>query len=350
MKLDYDLTIIDIQVEARCGSGLSEHGLARTGARRRRCSIATSTRTRGPADAHDLCAHYGVELDTRTMRRPTPSRRCGWSSPWRSARGATGVRAGAPARGTDRLAPAWAQDCDEVAPHRKARAPRPARLRLAGGSGGPRRPPPERRLESATSEQVPHHVDALVLGEHDLGRMLLVDVADQAVVDGVADELLEAAGERLDQRGRDRRAAGSPAGGCSRRSSSWRCPPGAGRCGWHRRRARGSRPTRARCPSAFRPGWCRSARGGWGLVVRGGCPGTSRVAPFSSVKSVMAHMVLQMMGTWGLGQRDELVVGVDRLRLLVGADGNGGERRDEQSRIEHPPRPPAARWGGPGSF
>ena len=37
----------------------------------------------------------------------------------------------------------------------------------------------------------------------------------------------------------------------------------------------------------------------------------------------------------GPGQRDELVVGVDRLRLLVGPDGDGRERRDEQTRIEH---------------
>ena len=35
------------------------------------------------------------------------------------------------------------------------------------------------------------------------------------------------------------------------------------------------------------------------------------------------------------GQRDELVVGVDRLRLLVRADGDGGEGGDEEPRIEH---------------
>ena len=35
------------------------------------------------------------------------------------------------------------------------------------------------------------------------------------------------------------------------------------------------------------------------------------------------------------GERDELIVGVDRLRLLVGADGDGGERRDQEAGIEH---------------
>ncbi len=42
-----------------------------------------------------------------------------------------------------------------------------------------------------------------------------------------------------------------------------------------------------------------------------------------------------MIGTWGRGERDELVVGVNRLRLLVGADGDGGERRDQEPRIEY---------------
>ena len=36
------------------------------------------------------------------------------------------------------------------------------------------------------------------------------------------------------------------------------------------------------------------------------------------------------------GQRDQLVVGVEWLRVFVGADGDGGERRNEESRIEHP--------------
>ena len=53
------------------------------------------------------------------------------------------------------------------------------------------------------------------------------------------------------------------------------------------------------------------------------------------MKSVMAHMVLQMIGTCGSGQRDELIVGVDRLRLLVGPDSDGREGGDEQARIEH---------------
>ena len=35
------------------------------------------------------------------------------------------------------------------------------------------------------------------------------------------------------------------------------------------------------------------------------------------------------------GERDQLVVGVDRLRLLVGPDRDGGQGRDEEPRIEH---------------
>ena len=42
-----------------------------------------------------------------------------------------------------------------------------------------------------------------------------------------------------------------------------------------------------------------------------------------------------MIGTCGRVERDELVVGVDRLGLLVGPDGDGGERRDQEARIEH---------------
>ena len=39
--------------------------------------------------------------------------------------------------------------------------------------------------------------------EDDLGRMFLVDVADEPVVDRIADQLLQAVGERLDQGRRD---------------------------------------------------------------------------------------------------------------------------------------------------
>src|ERR1700722_12961747 len=51
-------------------------------------------------------------------------------------------------------------------------------------------------------QHVPDHVDSLVLGQDDLGRVLFVDVADEAVVHGVADELLEATGEGFDEGGR----------------------------------------------------------------------------------------------------------------------------------------------------
>ena len=70
----------------------------------------------------------------------------------------------------------------------------------------------------------------LALAEQ-LDRVVLVDVADEPVVDAVADELAQARARSV--RGDRRagcRAAGSPAGGCSRRSSSWRCRCGARRC------------------------------------------------------------------------------------------------------------------------
>ena len=40
-------------------------------------------------------------------------------------------------------------------------------------------------------------------------------------------------------------------------------------------------------------------------------------------------------GDVGPGERDELVVGVDRLCLLAGAYGDGGQRRNEQPGVEH---------------
>ena len=46
-------------------------------------------------------------------------------------------------------------------------------------------------------------------------------------------------------------------------------------------------------------------------------PGMSRVAPFASVKSVSAHIVLHTVGDVRLGERDQLVVGVDRLGRLA---------------------------------
>ena len=69
----------------------------------------------------------------------------------------------------------------------------------------------------------------------------------------------------------------------------------------------------------------------------------SRVAPFASVKSVSAHIVLHTVGGWGFGQRDELIVGVDRLRRLARADRDRRERRDEQPGVEHAARRWAAR-------
>ena len=163
----------------------------------------------------------------------------------------------------------------------------------------------------------------------------LVDVADQPVVDAVADELAQAGLEG----GRDRRggcrAAGSPAGGCSRRSSSWRGRRGARRWCWRRRRARGCRARSARCPWPSRPGSSRRAGRSRGRGRAGGEPGMMRVAPFASVKSVSAHMRVADDGRVRLGDRDELVVGVDRLDRLARVDGDRRQRRDQAAGVEH---------------
>ena len=104
--------------------------------------------------------------------------------------------------------------------------------------------------------------------EHDVGRVALVDVADQARCRRRSRTSSRSRGaKRAGDVDAGCRAAGSPAGGCSRRSSSWRCRRGARRCGWRRRRARGCRARRARCPRPSRPGSSRSAAPYVGGVV-----------------------------------------------------------------------------------
>ena len=128
--------------------------------------------------------------------------------------------------------------------------------------------------------------------------MLLVDVPDEAVVDRVADELLEAARERLHERWRDTQllvllladVAGAVVHGdadaplvrlvCAAAVPETPDPDEDAALG---------HLGRDRLVELERVG---------GLVAQV-APGTSRVAPFSSVKSVMAHMVLQMIGTCG---------------------------------------------------
>ena len=137
--------------------------------------------------------------------------------------------------------------------------------------------------------------------EHDVGRVALVDVADEPHVDAVAAQLAQPGLEGPCRGRRGCRAAGSPAGGCSRRSSSWRCRCGGRRSGWRRRRARGSRATRARCPAAISAGTDSNSApysGEWSARCE---PGMIRVAPFASVKSVRAHIVLQTVGGCGFG-------------------------------------------------
>ncbi len=78
---------------------------------------------------------------------------------------------------------------------------------------------------AVSREVVPDQCGSLSAPSSRLAGMLLVDVPDEAPVDAETDQLLQAVGEATDRVGRDSPAAGSPAGGCSRRSSSWRCPP-----------------------------------------------------------------------------------------------------------------------------
>ena len=165
------------------------------------------------------------------------------------------------------------------------------------------------------------------------GRALPVDVADQAVVDAVADQLAAAAGgkPRRPVAGRCR-AAGSPAGGSTRRSSSWRCRRAARRCGWRRRRARGSRATRARCPSASRPGPSRSARRSRGCGPRrcdagttaGGAVGLGEVGERPHRVAHRRHV--------RLGQRDA----AGRRRGSAGPCSPGPIAIDERHDTRHP--------------
>ena len=61
-----------------------------------------------------------------------------------------------------------------------------------------------------------------------------------------------------------------------------------------------------------------------------------RVAPFASVKSVSAHIVLQTVGGVRLRERDQLVVGVDRLRASRrGRCAIDDSDETRQPRIEH---------------
>ena len=111
-------------------------------------------------------------------------------------------------------------------------------------------------------------------------------------------------------------------------------PTGGCRCDWPRPRARGCRPRPAHCPWALRRGWSRSARAGSGASSRDGCPGRGVWPRSLGEVGDGPHGVADDRHVRS-GERDQLVVGVDRLGLLVGPDGDGGERRDQETRVEH---------------
>ncbi len=158
---------------------------------------------------------------------------------------------------------------------------------------------------------------------------------DEAVVDRVADQLLQPARERLDQRGRDAQllvllladVTGAVVHGDAH-------PADVGVIG------------AAAVPEAPDPDQDAALGhlGGDGLVEleRIG----RLVAQMAPRDESGGAVLLGEVGDGphgvaddrhvGTGERDELVVGVDRLGLLVGPDGDGGERRDQEPGIEHP--------------
>ena len=170
------------------------------------------------------------------------------------------------------------------------------------------------------------------------------------LVHAVADELAQA---RREARARSRagcRAAGSPAGGSSPRSSSSRC----------RRAPRRLRVRAAAVPEAAVPDEhaaaahlgrdrCRARRRTPGCASRRCEPGMMRVAPFSSVKSVSAHIELHTVGDVRLRR-----AGCSWSSAWIGcAPRRGGSRSTRATRPgtrdRARPRRSAARVGGPGS-
>ena len=182
-----------------------------------------------------------------------------------------------------------------------------------------------------------------------LDGAVLVDVADEPAVQPVAGELAQARREAAGDRRAGCRAAGSPAGAPSRRSSSWRCRRARRRSGSRRRRARGCRARRARCRGASRPGSTGARSRTPDSRSRGCEPGMMRVAPFSSVKSVSAHIELHTVGDVRLRR----AAAPGRRRGSAARPRRDGSRstrattpgtRDRARR-----RRSAARAGGPGS-
>ena len=186
MKLDYDLTIVEIQARQLCGAGFRERGWRGPVLDAGVIDRHFDRERQGRRTLGDLCAHYGIDIANAHDA---------------SADAIASVEVlYALAERYDELSEVdlaqlfddqivwhrqWTQEYDvwRLSQGMAAIDPRdyvwpvaPAVL----GSG----------LNQSGLEEVPDHVDPLVLGEDDLGGMLLFDVADESVVDRVPDQFL----------------------------------------------------------------------------------------------------------------------------------------------------------------
>ena len=288
-----------------------EHGLGEVGGERR-CRSPASTVAAGrldPGVAVDAPARPGGESTPPSRPRPDA-----WASRWRSVE-PVGPAGWSRSTLPSSTATSTATRGEQLGDRREREARGPGRRASARRSRRRRR---RRAAACRTGQSVDAGEDVRAQepsqtmpagpvaprrrAEHDVGRVALVDVADQAHVDAVAAQLPQPG---LEGRGPDRRgcrAAGSPAGGCSRRSSSWRCP-----CAGPSERLAPPPCHRLPCHTSTLPAGISagiessSAPYVGGVVGAGGEPGMIRVAPFSSVKSVSAHIVLQTVGGCGFG-------------------------------------------------
>ena len=64
-------------------------------------------------------------------------------------------------------------------------------------------------------------------------------------------------------------------------------------------------------------------------------PGTTRVAPLASVKSVRAHMVLQTIGAWGLASGISVSSAWMGWARLAGPDADRRQGREQAAGVEH---------------
>ena len=170
-----------------------------------------------PVSAEASLDHLPAVVPTRRCPPPTAGRRGARRCRRRSGRAAW--------RGpvADRLARTSRCSCSSSGSCRWSRSRRRTVVRRQQARAAARRRAGRRRRR-CDLHGVPDESGVFVGLEEEFGGVVLVDVADEHVVDAVADELAQPRREAAARSRAGCRAAGSPAGGCSPRSSSSRCP------------------------------------------------------------------------------------------------------------------------------